>query len=108
MPKVEKQWTKRNGVITMGWSTRVQVMKYKELQRKLNAAWTTSEEYTYVGEDSASPDTDDSDITCEATSQHEVTDEALPGTTTTSGAIAVFHMEHLRRQLNIWYSGHKN
>ena len=48
MPKPEKQWTRRNGVITkkpIGWSTRDQVKRHKELKHNLNTAPTTSEEY---------------------------------------------------------------
>ena len=101
MPKPEKQWTRRNGVIIkkpVGWSTRDQVKRHKELKHNLNTAPTTSEEYTY--EDySVSPDTDDSssDTSCAATTQYEVTDEAPPQeSTTTFEAKAVFHMEHVR------------
>ena len=112
MPIVEKQWTKKIGVVTkkpVGWSTRRQVMRYKKLQRKQNAAWVTSDEYTYSYEDSASPDTDGPDTTgdepdAEAASQPNATDEA----TTSSGALAVFHMEHLIRHLSNWHNEHKN
>ena len=113
MRKLEKQWTLAKGVETnklVMWSSREQVIKHEELKRKLSAALTTSEEYTYDDDYSAIPDTDDYSVTsCEATSQYEVTDEALPGTTTTSEHVrrvnkAMFHMEHLRHELNSWYS----
>ena len=64
MPKVEKQWTKRNGVITkkpVGSSTRGQVKRHKELKHNLITALTSSEEYTYE-EYSVSLDTDDGQI----------------------------------------------
>ena len=91
------------------WSSREQVIKHEELKRKLSAALTTSEEYTYDDDYSASPDTDDYSVTsCEATSQYEVTDEALPGTTDTPENVrrvnkVMFHMEHLRHEMNRWY-----
>ena len=113
MRKLEKQWTLAKGVETkepVMWSSREEVIKHKELKRELRAALTISYEYTYDDDYSATPDTDDYSVTsCEATSQYEVTDEALPGTTTTSEKDrrvnkAMFHIEHLRHELNSWYS----
>ena len=101
MRKLENRYTLAKGVLTnkpVPWSSREQVRKFEEINRKLSAALTTSEEYTYDDDYSATPDTDDYSVTsCEATSQYEVTDEALPGTTTTSENVrrvnkAMFHM----------------
>ena len=79
------------------------MIKHEALKRKLRAALTTSEEYsTYDDDYSATPDTDEYSVTsCEATSQYEVTDEALLGTTDTPENVRrvnkiMFHMEHLR------------
>ena len=113
MRKLEKQWTLTKGVETkepVMWSSREQMIKHEALKRKLRAALTTSEEYsTYDDDYSATPDTDDYSVTsCEVTSQYEVTDEALPGTIATPESVrrgnkAMFHMEHLRYELNRWY-----
>ena len=113
MRKLEKQWTLTKGVETrkpVMWSSREQMIKYAALKRRLKAALSTSEEYSTSDDDySVTPDTDDYSVTsCETTSQYEVTDEVLPGTIATPASVrrgnkAMFHMEHLRYELNRWY-----
>ena len=96
MRKLEKQWTFAKGVETkepVMWSSRAQMLKYAALKRSLNAASSTSEasrrsteEYSAPDDDYlVTPDTDDT--SSETTSQYEVTDEALPGTTVTSASV---------------------
>ena len=117
MRKLEKQWTLTKGVETrkpVMLSSRAQMLKYAALERSLKAASSTSEasrrsteEYSAPDDDySVTPDTDDT--SCETTSQYEVTDEVLPGTIATPASVrrgnkAMFHMEHLRYELNRWY-----
>ena len=120
LERCQKQWTVEKGVETgkpVMWSSRAQMLKYAALKRRLKAALSTSEasrrsteEYSTPDDDySVTPDTDDYSVTsCEATSQYEVTDEALPGTTDTPENVrrvnkAMFHMEHLRHEMNRWY-----
>ena len=86
-------------------STRTPAKRYREPERSITKALTSSGDYT-DGESSDSPGTDASfiDNTPEATPQDEGTEEASsPENTTISEATRdTIHMEDLTRQLNFW------
>ena len=107
-----RQWTVTKGNLSrkqLMWSTREQLRKYTEMKRSLKAASSTSEasrrsteEYSALDDGiSVTPDTDDT--SCETTSQYEVMDDVLPASVR-RGNKAMFHMEHLRYELNRWLS----
>ena len=107
-----RQWTLTRGTISrkpIMWRTAAQLRKYEEMRRSLyglssisGAFRRNTEEYTSLDDSiSVTPDTDDPSY--ETTSQYEVMDDVLPASVR-RGNKAMFHMEHLRYELNRWFS----
>ena len=107
-----RQWTLTKGTITrkpIMWRTAAQLRKHKEVRRSLygtsattEASRRSTEEYTSLDDSiSVTPDTDDTSY--ETTSQYEVMDDDFPESVQRKNK-AMFHMEHLRYELNRWFT----